>query len=323
MAIPISVVIITYNHADHIGAAVDSVLAQSYTEFEIVVIDDGSTDQTPEVMAGYGDRVRYLRQVNQGRGAARNSGITAASHEWIAFLDSDDLWETDKLAKQVAAVGKYPEIDVLVTNACWFNENEIVKPDYFRTMTLLWRQSVKRNGTLAVFAESAYPLFLDENFVNLSSVMVRKSALVAAGMFDASLQRCQDRDLWLRMAREYRFAFIDEILVRSRQHSLHDGPQTDVPLVSRIQLFEKALKADTEWEQRYSSRLRRRIGHSYFNLGRFQFFVHNDFERARVNLDLGRRYGYHSLTGLLLYLASFLPVDLVKSLRRLKHRLAG
>lgn len=99
----VSVVIPTYNRANYIGQAIDSVISQSYSQTEIIVIDDGSTDDTPRVVASYGERVRYVWQENSGIGAARNHGVRLSSGEFLGFLDSDDLWQAEKLERQLAA----------------------------------------------------------------------------------------------------------------------------------------------------------------------------------------------------------------------------
>jgi glycosyltransferase involved in cell wall biosynthesis len=320
---PISVIIGTYNHGRYIASCIESVLAQTYGKCEIIIIDDGSTDNTAEVVKPYQDRVNYHHQQNQGRGASRNAGIRMANHEWIAFLDADDLWEPTKIEKQVAAIVAHPDIDLIVTNACWFDNDRVVKADYFKTMRLFHQQKIERHGTLGIFSEPLYPLFIDENFVNLSSVLVRKKSLYDEGLFDATLPRAQDRDLWLRLSRRYKFAFIDEILTRSRVHSLADGPTTIVPAISRVQLFEKALAFGSEWEKRCEARLRHRVGHCHYDLAHFHFYRENDLKAARKELKLAMSFGYNNATVRAHYVATFFPVGLITALRKLVRAVRG
>lgn len=320
---PVSVIIGTYNHGRYIASCIESVLAQTYGRCEIIIIDDGSTDNTADVVKPFQDRVTYRHQQNQGRGASRNAGINLASHDWIAFLDADDLWEPTKLEKQVAAIVAHPEIDLIVTNACWFDNDRIVKGDYFKTMRLFHQQKIERHGTLGIFTERLYPLFIDENFVNLSSVLVRKKALYDEGLFDATLPRAQDRDLWLRLSRRCTFAFIDEILTRSRVHSLGDGLTTIVPAISRVQLFEKALAFGSEWEKKYEQRLRHRVGHCHYDLAHFHFYRDNDLRKARVEFAKAMSYGYTNMNVKAHYLATFFPVGLITGLRKLVRALRG
>lgn len=320
---PISVIIGTYNHGRYIASCIESVLAQTYGECEIIIIDDGSTDNTAEVVKPYQDRVNYRHQQNQGRGASRNAGIRMASHEWIAFLDADDLWEPTKIEKQVAAIVAHPDIDLIVTNACWFDNDRVVKADYFKTMRLFHQQKIERHGTLGIFTEPLYPLFIDENFVNLSSVMVRKKSLYDEGLFDATLPRAQDRDLWLRLSRRSKFAFIDEILTRSRVHSLGDGLTTIVPAISRVQLFEKALAFGSDWEKKYELRLRHRVGHCHYDLAHFHFYRENDLKKARLEFEKAMSFGFTNINVRLHYVATFFPVGLITAMRKLVRTIRG
>ena len=106
----VSVIIPTYNRAEYVTHAIDSVLAQTYTDYEIIVVDDGSADNTKDVLLPYMDRIRYIYQENAGLSAARNTGIKAAKGDWIAFLDSDDEWLPGKLAVQMRAVERHPQL---------------------------------------------------------------------------------------------------------------------------------------------------------------------------------------------------------------------
>lgn len=317
--IKVSVVIGTYNHGRYIADCIQSVLNQTYKQFEIIVIDDGSTDNTADVVRPFLDKITYIHQKNSGRAASRNAGIRQARYDWVAFLDADDLWDENKLEKQVAAVTAHPEIDLLVTNACWFNESGIVKADYFKTMNLMPLQKQKREGSLIKFEERLFPLFIDENFVNLSSVLVKKDCLIKEGLFDEALPRAQDRDLWLRMSRHCRFAALDEILTRSRQHTLSDGPKTIVPYLSRVTLFEKAYHSEGEFENRYRRELASRVGRCHFDLGHFYFFRENDFPKARQEFRLSYDYGYRPAILPLYITATYFPRGIIIGLRRFKN----
>lgn len=111
----ISCIIPVYNGERYLGESLDSILAQTHQPLEIIVVDDGSTDRTATVVAGYGTRVHYLWQANQGEAAARNRGLSAAKTEFIAFIDADDLWHPEKLARQISRLHERPEIDLCFT----------------------------------------------------------------------------------------------------------------------------------------------------------------------------------------------------------------
>src|SRR3954470_1810603 len=109
----VSVIIPTYNYARYLPQAIDSALGQTHAPLEVIVVDDGSTDDTPRVLEAYASRIRVIRQANQGAGAARNAGIAAARGEYVAFLDSDDLWRRDKLELQLARFREEPDLGLV------------------------------------------------------------------------------------------------------------------------------------------------------------------------------------------------------------------
>jgi glycosyltransferase involved in cell wall biosynthesis len=127
----ISVVVTAANQALHIGPALDSVLTQTSAPGEIIVVDDGSTDETPAAIAPYRDRIVYIRQPNQGVARSRNTGIRAAHGELLAFLDGDDLWEPDKLAVQALAAQGHPKSGLIAVNGIQFTEARVARESLF------------------------------------------------------------------------------------------------------------------------------------------------------------------------------------------------
>ncbi|WP_152053995.1 glycosyltransferase family 2 protein [Tautonia marina] len=200
----VSVVIATYNYGRYLAGAIDSVLAQTFADFEVVVVDDGSTDQTPEVIRRYleDSRIRYLRHEHLGQPRTKNAGIRAARGRYVAFLDADDRWLPSKLEKQVALfeVDPNPQIGVVYSRRGWIDDQD--RPIHRGERTPL------RGDVLA-------PLF-HRPFVCFSSSMVRRSVLDEVGLFDETTQYSIDYDLWLRIALKYHFDFVDEPLILYR-----------------------------------------------------------------------------------------------------------
>ncbi|MBI3154315.1 MAG: glycosyltransferase family 2 protein [Burkholderiales bacterium] len=196
----VSVVVPAYNVAWCVRKAVDSVLAQDWRDFELVVVDDGSTDDTAEVLASYGDAVRVLRQRNGGMSSARNAGIRAARGELIAFLDADDWWLPAKLSRQVALMQGRPGLGFCSCAA------RVVDMD--GAQLNLWR-CPQWQGPLLVY------LFQGGASVpgSSSAVLARRELVLAAGCFDESLRGAEDPDLWIRLAAVADYACIDEPLV--------------------------------------------------------------------------------------------------------------
>ena len=180
----VSVIVPTYNRGWVIGEAVDSVLAQQYSNYELIVVDDGSTDDTAAVLNAYGSRVRLLRQKNKGVSAARNAGIRSAAGSLIAFLDSDDLWLPSKLSQQVLFFEEHPDALVCQTEETWIRNGVRVNP-----------RKRHRKPSGMIFEPS-----LELCLVSPSAVMMRRSLFDRVGLFDESLPACEDYDLWLRIS---------------------------------------------------------------------------------------------------------------------------
>jgi glycosyltransferase involved in cell wall biosynthesis len=195
----VSVVTPAYNVAWCVGRAVDSVLAQDYPAREMIVVNDGSTDDTAKVLATYGDTIRVIQQENRGMSAARNAAIRAARGEYIAFLDSDDWWHPGKLSRQVALMQSDPGVGFCSTAA------RVEDPQ--GRLVNLWRCRHSRTDILeTLFAENAAIAG------GCSAVMVRRSLLERTGLFDETLRGFEDPDLWMRLAAAAGYACIDEEL---------------------------------------------------------------------------------------------------------------
>ncbi len=188
----VSVVIPTHNRKAFVLEAVDSVLAQTYEDYELIVVDDGSTDGTGEALERYKERLRYLYQENQGVSVARNHGLEHACGEFIAFLDSDDLWLPKKLALQVAFMDEHPEAQICYSDEVWIRRGVRVNPK---------KRHAKYSGWI-------YPYCLPLCIISPSSAFMRRGLFEQIGSFDPGLPVCEDYDLWLRAAASFPIFFI-------------------------------------------------------------------------------------------------------------------
>jgi glycosyltransferase involved in cell wall biosynthesis len=196
----VSVIIPTYNRSGMVQEAIDSVLDQDFTDYELIVVDDGSGDSTPTILAGYGRAITVLHQSNTGVSAARNHGMAAASGQLIAFLDSDDLWLPRKLSTQVKFFKDHPDAVINQTQERWIRNGVRVNP----------RQ--RHHKFSGMIFEHSLALCL----VSPSAVMLKKSLFDDVGVFDEQLPACEDYDLWLRISCRYPVHLIDTPLVIKR-----------------------------------------------------------------------------------------------------------
>lgn len=201
----VSVIIPTFNRADKVVRAISSVLDQTFTDFEIIVIDDGSTDRTKQAVARFNDRIKYIgHAANFGVSTARNTGIENSSAPFIAFLDSDDHWLPEKLAAQMRFFDTNPEAQVCQTEEIWIRKGRRVNPR---------KKHLKPSGD--IFAPS-----LKLCLVSPSAVMLRRSLLEKVGLFDENLPVCEDYDLWLRIACRHPVYLIEQpLIVKEGGHS--------------------------------------------------------------------------------------------------------
>jgi glycosyltransferase involved in cell wall biosynthesis len=192
----ISVIIPTYNRASVLSRAIDSVLAQSHSADEIIVVDDGSTDETQKLIESQYPQINYIYQSNKGVSAARNTGIQQANGNWICLLDSDDSWQINKLKKQYNAINENSDYLICHTNETWYRDGKILNQG---------KKHEKRGGYIF---QHCLPLCA----ISPSSVMINKQVFDDLGLFDEELPACEDYDMWLRITAKYPVLFIDEAL---------------------------------------------------------------------------------------------------------------
>jgi glycosyltransferase involved in cell wall biosynthesis len=204
----VSVVIATFNYARFLRESVESVLSQTWSDLEVIVVDDGSTDETPAIMHRWQDdaRVIYLRQDHQGAAAAYNVGLRMASGAYVAVQGADDAWLPDKLSRQVAALEAQPGIGLVYSDTTVVDANGIPQRGHFYD-----------TGRLPHVGR-VLPMLLLDNFVPASSVVMRRGVLQAVGLHEETLEVCEDWDLWLRIAARFDFGYVDAPLVRTRRH---------------------------------------------------------------------------------------------------------
>ncbi len=194
----ISVIIPTYNRYDFLLEAVQSVKNQSYKNFELIIVDDGSTDKTSE-LSERKDLV-YLKQENKGPAAARNAGVKLAAGEWVAFLDSDDLWHKEKLQKQLDFINNNTDCKIVYTDELWFRKGVRVNKKNIHKKYSGW----------------IYSYCLKLCIVGASTILMAKNLWDEFGGMDENLPVAEDYDLWLRLSAKHKFYYLNESLITKR-----------------------------------------------------------------------------------------------------------
>lgn len=223
----ISVIIPTYNRGWIVKDAVESVLRQDFVDFELLVIDDGSTDNTADVLQAITGDFRVIRQENRGVSSARNRGIRESGGDLIAFLDSDDAWLPQKLSAQFAFFRRHPQALICQTEEIWIRNGKRVNPG-------------KRHQKLSgMIFEPSLHLCL----VSPSAVMVRRQLFTEVGLFDEALPACEDYDLWLRISRQHPIYLIDKPLIIKKGGHADQLSRTASLDKYRIQSITRLLKS--------------------------------------------------------------------------------
>jgi glycosyltransferase involved in cell wall biosynthesis len=303
----VSVVLTTYNGASrgYLVEAIESVLKQSYQNYELLIVDDGSNDHTRKQCSPFLDnpKVRYLHQENKGLPGARNTGIQASCSEFICFLDDDDVWKTEKLQRQ---------IDFIEARL-----NRIVNWGLIFT----WLELIDAQGTVISFrgklAEGRiYKKLVLENIIEApSSVLVRREVFQDIGLFDESLLSCEDWDMWLRISKKYLVFPVKEYLVQYREHQNTMSADFDTMLSSAKLVLDKVFQetpAEICPKRAYASLY---INRSvvFFAAEKYDRFRELFFEGARLSLRTVR------VGHLLLFVLSFTGFKAVRLLKTLKR----
>ena len=217
----ISVIIPTYNRANMLGPAIDSVLMQTFQDYEIIVVDDGSIDETPPILDNFSGQIRTICQQNSGPAKARNVGIEAAQGEFIAFLDSDDLWLPEKLAKQIDLMNLHPAVGFCYTQC--FDEKD-------------------GNRKLGTSRKQSFDELLTAwSRILTSSVLIKKTSLAEVGGFNEQLRGAEDFECWLRLLQKYDGVFLDEPLIVKRLHDANLAMNKTEHVRHRVYIFRELL----------------------------------------------------------------------------------
>jgi glycosyltransferase involved in cell wall biosynthesis len=237
----VDVVLPAYNGVRVIREALDSALAQEGVSSRVIVVDDGSTDDTAQVVRSYGSRITLRSQSNKGVSGARNTGLGLGEAPYVALLDQDDVWLPGKLARQVDLLRTHGNVGLVFTDMTLFQDDgEVVEDGFLRATpryALLERCVLGRDAHL--LSERAGEAVTRYNFISPSTVMLRRRAIEEVGGFDERLRLCDDAECWMRLLRTWRAIAIEKCLVRSRVWAGNASLHTDRMLWERVMIAEK------------------------------------------------------------------------------------
>ena len=273
----VSIILPTYNCAAFLSHSIGTILSQTYNSYEIIVIDDGSTDNTKEVLYPFMQRIKYIRlEQNKGLPTARNIGVRSAQGKYIAFIDADDLWLPEKLQTDIEYFETHPEVSMVYSKHINIDE----KGDDLNGNTK--RQLPSGNIFLQLFSE--------QNFVISSSVVVRKEVFETTGLFDEQLVNCQDWDMWLRIAFHFKVAGINKPLVKYRHNPHSLSKNRNNVLKYQKMVIDKIYNKFKDTENGIHEKLyKKRLASHYAKVGRYYLRIGNKIQ-ASENFRLSLKY---------------------------------
>lgn len=314
----VSVVIPAFNAEKYIKETIDSVLKQTCKDFEIIVVDDGSTDKTKKILEQYIDRINYIFQENSGPSKARNTGIKIAKGEYIAFLDADDLWPKSKLALQVDFMELHPDIDMVFADMMTFNQDGVILKSYLK--------NIKRENFYNILLQEQHELkdpflmLLRANFIPTGTVMVRRGMLEKYNIkFDENISSVEDLDYWMRVSIFSKIGFIPEILKRKREHEENISKNLLKAKISAIYVRERIQKEFPKLAVKYKKGFDKRFAELYFSVG---YGLFEQYELSEARQQFIRSLLHKATIKPFLYAVScFLPLSIIRMIRRIKKHI--
>lgn len=305
----ISVVIPVYNGQAFVAQAIESVLAQTWPRVELIVVNDGSTDRSAEVIARYADRLVLVEQENQGVAAARNAGIQRAQGDLVALLDQDDWWRPEKLARQAPLLLSNPRVGLVHTAV-----------DHYDQARQEWVGPLNPQARPELLVGSCFRRLLMDNQIYNSTVLLRMEALRQVGLCDLSIRgnTVQDYDLWLRIARRWELAYVPETLVAFRIHTTQGTWDRRLMLSEEGRLLERIL---AEEKLCNDPELRCRMARLYDQLGT-AYLDAGDWRLARESFRQSLQWR-PSRRARFLWTVSFLPGPMIRAIQTIWRRSKG
>jgi len=251
----VSIIIPVYNAEKFIKKTIESVLSQTYKDYEIIIVDDGSTDNSKKILDEFKDKVRYFKQANSGVSSARNRAIKEAKGEYIALLDQDDLWYSEKLKKQINFIKKNPNAGMVYSDCYYIDDKDKVISRVFENQKF--------------YCGKIFENLVIENFIPIPTVLIKKEVLNKTGLFVENYSHAEEYDLFLRISKDYEVGFMNEALAGYRVHDTNLSKNIDKSLQEDIIVKEYTLKKYAKQIEPVKNKIKRKLAEHYYELGRF------------------------------------------------------
>ncbi|MBN1913036.1 MAG: glycosyltransferase [Candidatus Omnitrophica bacterium] len=302
----VSVIIATYNRAHFIKDAIESVLRQTFNDYEIIIVDDGSTDDTKEVVRQFAGKVRYCYQENKGRSESRNTGIRLSQGEYVAFLDDDDIWAKDKIKKQLDYFSAHPEIGLVHSFTDVIDAKGQFLPAETKERIGYYEKAIKFGSDYKGLSRLC--------IMFLSTVIFKKKLVEGVGLFDPDIPAFEDWDFYLRFSLKYRIGLIAEPLASFRMHGLQSNKEEF--FTGRIKTSMKHLAIIDSFA---GMRFRRQLRYNFIYHIASAYYIHSDlceFRKYALKALVLKPLDFLSSRSILHLMASFLPRSFIKIFRR-------
>jgi len=328
----VSIIIPTHNCAQYITEAIESVLNQTYKDLEIIVVDDGSTDNTKDVLAFYIEKnlIRYTCQENQGPGGARNRGIMEAKGKYISYLDADDIMLEDSLIKRLDFLERYTDVPFVFSDR-YVNKHK----NFFSSHPILREKRFLNFFHDSICINSKREFIFDQNFhyryfeftVNpiwTGTVMMRKKIIREVGLFRTDISINEDQDFWLRVAKKYKIGFIDEPLSCYQYFRSSITKDTEKYFLDGIKLFSDLIKEtriSLSKNKRLLNVMKKKVSENYFGLGYYYFSNHRK-KNAQKFFLMSIKYNLFKPRSFMFMGFSLLPICIIQPLKKFKRFLS-
>ncbi len=309
----ISAVIPAYNSAKFLKEAIDSILQQTHPVDEIIIVDDGSTDQTEAIAKSFENKVHYIKQENKGPSAARNRGIMAATGDWIAFLDADDQWTANKIEKQLAALHKEPALKLIAADMSetdqsgnLITESVLAKHDLLKNFQAL-------NGAAL---SNALASLVTKNFIPTGTVLVERAVLIESELFNSEIRFGEDLELWAKIACKYPITCLPEVMMLRRQHGNNATQNSEAMLKDLVKVMQSVKKFGSERLKEQNKNPNQLVTSALADLG-YWYFSQENYPKARKAFMESLKESPNR-RALIYAVACFTPRILINSIKTIK-----